>query len=349
MTNTNDEETALRKFRTRHVGLDLDVKLLRLRLKAGFNPAQPRVPSGNHDGGQWTDAGGGAGRSRPNRNLSGARASPSVTPGQRGGAASSSKPAIDRARIVTRVGLSNRPGSPHVRHTVSLPGGRRFVFQTEGTSQTVLDGAGTPVSKTLWTPQGPMSLPVIQRANAPVARQAFEAGRQLYNSLSAGNTRDQRACLAFTAKEFRPNGSLLTSLSFVGMLSRAETEKVCTKLELVQSLSNEATSDAKLAGPYSSATVFGTAVHTRLHKKILTLKDPTLTSEQSLLKRMEETPIDFSAVRVDVLEDRNVGPICVYDLKTGRRGLSRSRAIEFARRLAFHGRPIIIIEVRPYV
>ncbi|CAI2932676.1 protein of unknown function [Aminobacter niigataensis] len=93
MTNTNDEETALRKFRTRHVGLDLDVKLLRLRLKAGFNPAQPRVPSGNHDGGQWTDAGGGAGRSRPNRNLSGARASPSVTPGQRGGAASSSKPA----------------------------------------------------------------------------------------------------------------------------------------------------------------------------------------------------------------------------------------------------------------
>ncbi|CAI2932678.1 protein of unknown function [Aminobacter niigataensis] len=63
---------------------------------------------------------------------------------------------------------------------------------------------------------------------------------------------------------------------------------------------------------------------------------------------MEETLIDFSAVRVDVLEDRNVGPICVYDLKTGRRGLSRSRAIEFARRLAFHGRPIIIIEVRPY-
>jgi hypothetical protein len=101
-------------------------------------------------------------------------------------------------------------------------------------------------------------------------------------------------------------------------------------------------------GPYPNATVFGTAVHTRLHNKIVTLNDPTLRSEQSLLKRIEETLVDFSAVRVDVLEDRNVGPICVYDLKTGRRGLSRSRAIEFATRLAYHGRTIIFIEVRPY-
>jgi hypothetical protein len=30
-----------------------------LALKAGFNPNQPRVPKGNPDGGQWTDAGGG--------------------------------------------------------------------------------------------------------------------------------------------------------------------------------------------------------------------------------------------------------------------------------------------------
>ncbi|MBT1157669.1 hypothetical protein J1C56_18915 [Aminobacter anthyllidis] len=348
MTNTNDENAALRKFRTRHVGLDLDVKLLRLRLKAGFNPAQPRVPAGDPNGGQWTDNGGGAGRSRPDRNLSGAGSSPGMTPGPGAGTASASKPVIDRARIVARVGSSNRPGNPHVRHTVSLPGGRRFVFQTEGTRQTVLDGAGNPISKTLWTPHGPMSQPVVRLAGADDTQGVFDAARQLYNRLSATNTLDQRACLAFTAKEFRPDGSLLTPMSFVGMLSRAETEKVCSKLTLVQRLSDEAMQEAKLTGPYPNATVFGTAVHTRLHKKILALKDSTLTSEQSLLKRMEETLFDFSAVRVDVLEDRNVGPICVYDLKTGRRGLSRSRAIEFARRLAFHGRPIIIIEVRPY-
>ncbi|MBB6356117.1 hypothetical protein ACFFTN_23170 [Aminobacter aganoensis] len=341
MTNTSEDQ-ALRKLRARHAALDVDIKLLRLRLKAGFNPSQPRVPAGDPDGGQWTDGGGGAGRSRPNRNPGGVGTPPIKTPGR------DAAVGVAPARVATRAGPRHSPANPHVRHTVTLAGGRRFVFQTEGATQTVTDGAGNPVSKTVWTPTGPMSLPVIQRVNAPVARQAFEAGRQLYNHLSVGNTRDQKACLAFTAKEFRPNGSLLTPLSFVGILSRAETEKVCTKLELVQRLSDEAMQEARLAGPYSSATVFGTAVHSRLHNKIVALNDPTLRSEQSLLKRIEETVIDFSAVRVDVLEDRDVGPICVYDLKTGRRGLSRSRAIEFARRLAYLGRPIVIIEVRPY-
>jgi hypothetical protein len=34
-----------------------------LAFKAGFNPNQPRVPSGNPDGGQWTGGGGGSGSS----------------------------------------------------------------------------------------------------------------------------------------------------------------------------------------------------------------------------------------------------------------------------------------------
>lgn len=35
----------------------VELKLLDLRLKAGFRPDQPRVPAGNRDGGQWTDEG----------------------------------------------------------------------------------------------------------------------------------------------------------------------------------------------------------------------------------------------------------------------------------------------------
>ncbi len=41
---------------------------LDLYTKANFNPNQPRVPSGNHDGGQWTDSGGGGSRRNPVRN-----------------------------------------------------------------------------------------------------------------------------------------------------------------------------------------------------------------------------------------------------------------------------------------
>lgn len=317
MTRSNDERPGLTEFRAKHAALDLDVKLLRLGLKAGFNPSQPRVPAGRSGGGQWT--GDGAGRSE-----------------------------ADKARIATRHGHGSSPRRQNVSHTVSLPGGRRFVFRREGSIQTVLDGSGNPIGKAIWTPDGPVPVPVVQRVNAVAARQAIEAGRQLYNHLSAGNTQNQRACLAFTAKEFQPRGSIVPSLSFVGMLSRADTEAVCTKLDLVQRFSDEAMSEARLAGSYSNATVFGTAVHTRLHHKIVALKNPTLRSEYSLLKRLEETPLDLSAVRVDVLEDREVGPICVYDLKTGRRGLSSARTIEFATRLAHMGRPVIVIEVRPF-
>ncbi|MEX1060624.1 MAG: hypothetical protein WED13_06345 [Methyloceanibacter sp.] len=41
---------------------NVEAKLLQLAgaAKANFNPNQPRVPRGNPDGGQWTDAGGGA-------------------------------------------------------------------------------------------------------------------------------------------------------------------------------------------------------------------------------------------------------------------------------------------------
>lgn len=347
MTNTNDEQSALRKFRSQRLGVDLDIKLLRLRLKAGFNPSQPRVPRGHADGGQWTDGGGGRARTQADGSRDRLPSPPQWMPG-RGTGSSGRLGGTDRARITTRLGPRHSPQSPDVRHTVSLPGGRRFVFQTEGANQTVLDASGKPVSKAIWTRSGPMSLPTVQSVSSQDTRDAFDAGRQLYNKLLAASTQDQRACLAFTAKEFRPNGSILPSLSFVGMLSRAETETVCTKLELVQRLTDEAMEEAKLAGPYSNAAVFGTAVHVRLHQKVEALLNPSLRSEQSLLKRIEDAPLDFSAVRVDVLEDREVGPICVYDLKTGRRGLSRARAIEFAARLVHLGRPIIIIEVRPY-
>lgn len=346
MTNANDEQATLRKFRAQRLGLDLDVKILRLRLKAGFNPSQPRVPRGSTDGGQWTDGGGGSGRSQGDRGQNGPSMFTEQSPAA--GARSGGQAGIDRPRVVTAVGPRHSPQSPNIRHTVALAGGRRVVFQTEGANQTVLDTAGKPVGRAIWTPQGPISLPTVQRVSARDAQDAFEAGRQLYNRLSSASTRQQQACLAFTAKEFRPKGSILPSLSFVGMLSRADTEAVCTKLEVVQRLSDEAMEEAKLAGPYSSAAVFGTAVHTRLHRKIEKLSNPTLKSELSLLKRLDEAPLDFSAVRVDVLEDREVGPICVYDLKTGRRGLSRARAIEFAARLAHRGRPIVIIELRPY-
>jgi len=44
---------------------DAFARYVQVRLKANFNPAQPRVPAGNPDGGEWTSTGGSAGRNYP--------------------------------------------------------------------------------------------------------------------------------------------------------------------------------------------------------------------------------------------------------------------------------------------
>ncbi len=50
------------RFAVSETALYLKLIRLHLWLKAGFNPDQPRVPAGNPNGGQWTDADGPYGR-----------------------------------------------------------------------------------------------------------------------------------------------------------------------------------------------------------------------------------------------------------------------------------------------
>ena len=45
--------------------VETKLQALREAVKANFDPNQPRVPAGNPDGGQWTDAGGGTGGRLP--------------------------------------------------------------------------------------------------------------------------------------------------------------------------------------------------------------------------------------------------------------------------------------------
>jgi hypothetical protein len=64
-----ESEILRMKWRTALVDLETAVRRHRLaQQKANFNPAQPRVPAGNPDGGQWTSGGGiGSDRSQDTR------------------------------------------------------------------------------------------------------------------------------------------------------------------------------------------------------------------------------------------------------------------------------------------
>jgi hypothetical protein len=68
------------------------------------------------------------------------------------------------------------------------------------------------------------------------------------------------------------------------------------------------------------------------------------------LKGQEEGYGKKGTIRIDVYENPGTGTVCVYDIKTGKRGLSVARFIELATQASIFysdARRIIVIQVRP--
>ncbi len=193
---------------------------------------------------------------------------------------------------------------------------------------------------------------------AQVVQKGVEAGLALFTWLSARNGPDGTAILAFPAEEFRTGGDSASSLVHVGRLTEDDLGRACPRIGEVQSLTDGAASSLR-RDDYSSPANYGTAVHTRLRDEIRTLDDPDLVTEKSLLKTLQETGRTVeddvrygqrNSIRIDVLENAGAGTVCVYDIKTGKRGLSRSRITEIARSVYSHypaTQRIIVTETRP--
>ena len=103
--------------------------------------------------------------------------------------------------------------------------------------------------------------------------------------------------------------------------------------------------------------VYGTDVHSRFKTYIDDLRDPLFKAERSFLKenadRTAPEHIRYGyprSVRVDAYEYRNDGTLCIYDLKTGRAGLSglRADALAIAAARGFtYIRRVLVMEIRP--
>jgi hypothetical protein len=142
------------------------------------------------------------------------------------------------------------------------------------------------------------------------------------------------------------------------LLSREEVDKACARFGDVQRITNKQAADVRAEQPSLSPSQYGTAVHTRIDHAIKTMNDSDLRSEVSYLKAQEETQSSKDAkwgmkgtIRVDVDEDTQKGTVCVYDIKTGRSGLSQARVAEIVTRVYANAKNkperIIITEVRP--
>lgn len=378
---TPRELDAAQHIRHTIAGLQLELSLLRfeLALKANFNPSQPRLPAGNPDGGQWTRVGGAGGAAR--RRTPPPSQTGSGRPGDAtGNAAARSQPQDSEATsdgwtvigartdgVVREETVYHRDGSAiraevsasplttgwDERYTVIGPDGTILTFQNRGLQQQVFDSTASLVAESTWSSRGATTEPTVQPAYAfPwVVAATVELGLTLFTWLSTRNTPDRQAVIAFSAREFRPTASAIPELGYVGYLSRDEAEDACPRLGEVQMRTDDAVETVRRRGALDlSPTQFGTAVHVALKDQIDALRNPDFRAEVSVLKDLDETYGARGSVRIDVFENIRSEIVCIYDIKTGKSGLSARRAAELAAK-AFEGLPsarqIIVIETRP--
>ena len=135
----------------------------------GYDPNQPRVPSGHSDGGQWTKTGSGTptiARREAVVDHSKQESWGSYVDGYRADGSLAEQRVFNRdgSRIVSEFKPPDDPGDWDERHTVVLPDGTKFAFENSGNVQRIFDGEGNLVSATEWTDDGPRPLPIGQLA-----------------------------------------------------------------------------------------------------------------------------------------------------------------------------------------
>jgi hypothetical protein len=142
-------------------------------------------------------------------------------------------------------------------------------------------------------------------------------------------------------------------ISWVGHLKQDELRKTCERLPDVQQFTDKAVKEVRENEEYEGPASFGSRVHRVIAKKVRDYGDPDFQAEKSAIKSKEEADYgEKDSVRIDAYENRpHISTVCVYDPKTGRRGLSFPRMGELAEaaRTLFHYNPqhILVIEVRP--
>jgi hypothetical protein len=364
----------------------------------GYDPNQPRVPSGHGDGGQWTKTGGGTptiARREAVVDHGKQESWGSYVDGYRADGSLAEQRVFnrDRSRIISEFKPPDDPGDWDERHIVVLPEGQKFTFENSGNVQRIFDGEGNLVSLTEWTDDGPRPLPTGESAFlgpaisaganiasrlGPAAAQALNAAAlTFFTWLSSRKDPNRTAVFAFNAKKYEKPGTEENEkrpVVFVGSLTRDEVRTACKKFGKVQKITDDAVAKVTADGDYKGPTDFGTKVHKEIARVINDKNNPNFRAEQSVIKsalegnsrgstlntdnaqednnKSEARYGQLGSIRMDAYENiPDKSTVCVYDPKTGWRGLSFPRMNELAaaahRLFGYTPRYIIVTEVRP--
>lgn len=333
--------------------------------KAGFNPAQPRVPAGHPEGGQWTREGGAA-DAGPYRDVvrdtSGRQPWESYANLYRADGSLAEQAVVNRDGSAIRAQFaSSEAAGWDERYAVRTADGDVTTFQNAGPVQTILDSEGRPVSQTLWTSDGPEAQAFVQPAYFEAvphpAAKAVGAALALYTWMSSRNTAESTAVFGFRADAYSRGASADDAAIWAGRLTREEVDDACPRHAEVQSIANRA-AEVIDRGAFRSAAEYGTAVHMWIRREIngpdstpaSEPRDPNFRAELSLLKSDIEDYGVAGTRRIDVYENPESGTVCIYDIKTGRSGLTPARMLELASTVQYYypgTQRIIVTEVRP--
>jgi hypothetical protein len=376
----------MRRLQRNHAIAYLYLKLAALRvvhaLKARYDPAQAR-----DGGGRWTRIGGAAGT--PGFGIGGTGDAGGGDNGDNGeggagGPDAASEPVVeyggpddswsavattyDANGVVAAQVVANRDGSSiqsefdrsdarlgfDERHTVVTTDGNRIAFETSGGTQTIADATtGDVLGQSTWTENGPVSAPGVQHVFDPgggAIVAGITAGIVLYNWMSARNDDSGAAVLAFKANEYGPGEEPKLDVAWVGRVTRDQVDAACPRHGEVQDRTDAAAIQAQREGNYVTAQQYGNEVHKLLEYDINRLLDKDLRAEVAVSKSELTETGRVKHIRVDVLENVGNGTVCVYDIKTGDRGLSQPRSMEIAREVYRNYKGIVrivVIETRP--
>ncbi len=334
-------------------------------------PSQPRVPAGNAEGGQWTDGGASAPNRTPSRGSE--RSGRTVADVSRHEAewrtvARRTLPQGGEGLLSQSRGGSTvysetgAPGTAESRILVQTPGGSRIAVLKRGEAQQTVDADGDILSQSASAREsfGSASVqPAFSPGYEKLKDKLKKSGRygkaaaallelfDWYNSAPADKPR-KLAVLRTDVVERALGGGPERYISEVRQVDEDEAAEFCPRLPEVQAKTTSLYNQMRPL--YRSATDLGTAVHSAMREYVRAQSNPSFKAEESYTVDGQSKYGARGSVRVDVMEQRDDGTVCVYDLKTGDSRMSPSRFRQIANNVdkAFPGPwPLLVIEVRP--
>ncbi|WP_336485393.1 hypothetical protein [Methylobacterium nigriterrae] len=367
--------------RIRHVlaGLAVETELVRLSrsLSRKYRPDQPRAPAGQPDGGRWVSEDGGPGGDGAEATRDPATADPVmvdpalvdpalVGPGRwtslaseddaGAGERSRERTLLEDGSEVLSIRIHAGPRAGDEEHTVTGPDGESRVFETSGDTQTIRDGAtGEVLGRSVFTATGAEPAATLQPAFLPalplVVPATVELAAILLAVLAARNG-GFGSVLGLSAQEYKPSEDFKQDPAiWVGTVDLDDLNRACPRAEEIQAETDRVAEELRRSGLPLTPQRFGDILHYKLADIFNRKGDPNLRAEVSVAKDGKDPGgSKKGSVRLDLYERTVPGTVCVYDYKTGRKGLEPSRALYFAtvaKRMFPETTRIIIIQVRP--